>query len=288
MLWFRDSFGRAAVVLLALVSGWTLAAHSQDSPSEFPGKKRIVPAPVEPAPFAVNRAHRDPAYSVKFDDAGQLPASDRLVVANAESTITELARSAGFEYSESGWNYREITCPTFSNHVFLQFSRNNGRGDVSMFSASIPRNGMGKIRIIPILKRSYSLFSPAPINAMTISAFNHMRTEEGQAANEDWLGNALCYAALAGAQPQILTTDSWPTTQSAAPSLTAVLDVQFNAKGQEVISFDDAAARPRAMEWTMTFTRDGKLIKATHKAAGMLRAQPVPETSAVAKSQPIP
>ena len=288
MLWTRTAVARALPILFALVSCCSGAARCQDSSSEFSNRVRDVPSPVEPAPFATTRVRRDPEYRVEFKNADQLPPRDRLLVANAESTITELARSAGLEYSSTGWNYREIACPSFDNHVFLQFSRDNGRGDVSLFSASIPRNGMGRVRIVPILKRSYSLFSPAPINAMTISAFNHIRVEEGQAANEDWLGNALCYAALAGAQPLILKSDSWPVPHNPAPSLTAALDVQLNGKGQEVVSFDDAAARPHAMEWTMTFTRDGKLIKATHKTAGMLRAEPVPETSAVVKSRKVP
>jgi hypothetical protein len=146
---------------------------------------------------------------------------------------------------------------------------------------------VGKIRVIPILRRSYSLFSPAPINAMTISAFNHIRAEEGQTANDDWLGNALCYAAMAGAQPHILSADSWPTAQNPVAPLTAALDVQFSAKGQEVISFDDASGA-NAMEWTMTFTREGKLIKAMHRPAGLLRAQPIPESSSTTRTQEIP
>jgi len=216
-----------------------------------------------------------------------VPPGDRLLIANAESTISELARSAGLEYSDNQWSYREISCPTFSNHVFLQFSRDNGRGDLSVFSASIPRNGLGRIRLIPILKRSYSLFSPAPINALTISSFNHIRTEEGQTANDDWLGNALCYAALAGSQPKISSVDAWPSLRSPVPPLTAVLDVQFNEQGQEVISFDDLAAPAHPMEWTMTFTRNGKLIKATHKPVALLRAQPVPQTSAFTTSRQV-
>jgi len=225
---------------------------------------------------------------VKFENADGLSSQDRLLVENAESSIAELARSAGLAYSVSGWTYHEIACPSLANHLFLQASRDNGRGDVSVFSASIPRNGAGKVRIVPILRRSYSLFSPAPINAMTISVFNHIRAEEGQSANEDWLGNALCYAALAGARPTIQPVDSWPTLQNPLPSLTAALDVQFNFKGQEIISFDDAAARPHPMEWTMTFTREGKLIKATHKPASMVRALPVSETPASLKTLQIP
>ena len=288
MLWFRTPLGRAVPILIALASCSSVAARCQDSTTEFTNKMRVVPAPVDAAPFATNRVRRDPVYRVDFKNADQLLPRDQLLVANAESSIIELARSAGLEYSDRGWNYREIACPSFTEHVFLQFSRDNGSGDVSVFSASIPRNGMGKVRIVPILKRSYSLFSPAPINAMTISAFNHIRMEEGQSANEDWLGNALCYAALAGAQPQILSTDSWPSLQDPVPPLTAALDVQFNVKGQEVISFDDVAARPHAMEWSMTFTREGKLIKATHKPSGMVVAKPVPQKSPITGSRQIP
>ena len=288
MLQFRSPFGRAVPTFLVLVSFCSVPSLCQDSSTELPLNGRVVPAAVEPAPFSATSSRRDPAYTVEFRAADTLQQQDRLLFANAESSIAELARSAGLNYSENGWSYREIACPSFTNHVFLQFIRNNGQGDVSVFSASIPRNGAGKIRIIPILKRSYSLFSPAPINAMTISAFNHIRTEEGQTANEDWLGNALCYAALAGAHPQILAGDSWPDPQNPVPSLTAALKIQFNSKDREQVTFDDVAARPHAMEWTMTFSRDGKLIKATHKPVTMVHAQAVPNELTGARSRQIP
>ena len=288
MLWFKTVITGAHALFLLLVVCCSLAARGQSSPDDFGGKVRVVPSAEEPAPFAAARVHRNPVYSIKFEAPDQTVERNRLLIANSEATIAELAGSSGLEYSGAGWKAREIACPGFANHLFLQYSRDNDRGDVSVFSASIPKNGMGRIRLIPILKRSYSLFSPAPINAMTISAFNHIRAEEGESANMDWLGNALCYAALAGAQPEILPTDSWPSSQTPVAQFTSALDVQFNAKGQEVITFDDVAARPHAMEWTMTFTRQGKLIKATHKAAGTLRAQPIPETSAVTKSHQLP
>src|SRR3569623_90784 len=126
MFWFRNSLTRAGLVSLALVSSCTLAARGQDSTTEFPGKTRVVPAPVEPAPFAVNPVRRDPTYSFKFEKASELPARDRLLIANAESSITELARSAGLEYGGNDWSYREIACPSFTNHLFLRFSRDHG------------------------------------------------------------------------------------------------------------------------------------------------------------------
>jgi hypothetical protein len=144
------------------------------------------------------------------------------------------------------------------------------------------------VRIIPILRRSYSLFSPAPINALTISAFNHIRAEEGESANSDWLGNALCYAALAGTGPEILPADAEPAIHRPIPALTAAMDVQRNARGEEVLRFDDAAAHPHAMEWTMTFTQNGRLVKATHRRADSLAVEPGSQKTAVIRTWPAP
>ena len=44
----------------------------------------------------------------------------------------------------------------------------------------------------------------------------------------------------------------------------------MQAKGMEVIRFDDAAGGPHAMEWPMTFTHQGKLMKAAHRPATMI------------------
>ena len=132
--------------------------------------------PVEPKPFSTVATRQTPLYTVEFRSEDQISQQDRLLLADAESSIAEHAGFAGLEFSKSDWKYRQIVCPTFPNHLFVQFTRNNGAGDVSVFSASIPRNGNGRVRIVPILKRGYSLFSPAPINALTISAFNHIRS----------------------------------------------------------------------------------------------------------------
>ena len=285
MVSFRISPTRLAANLLVAVSclAASLSGHSQSSKHE-----RTVPAPVEAKPFQTSATRQTPLYTVEFRSADQLTQQDRLLLADAESSIAEHAGFAGLEYQQSNWNYRQIVCPSFPNHLFLRYTRNNGTGDVSVFSASIPRNGEGRVRIVPILKRSYSLFSPAPINALTISAFNHIRTEEGETANADWLGNALCYAALAGSQPQILPVDAAPAVHKPIPALRAVMEVQTQAHGMELIRFADAASRPHSMEWTMTFTHQGKLIKATHSPASMASANSVPQKSAVAKTWPVP
>lgn len=285
MLPFRCSPDHLAASLI-------LAAVLLSTPSPAPGQstkpQRTVPAATDSKPFSTIATRTTPVYTVEFRSADQLTQQDRLLLADAESSIAEHAGFAGLEYQQSSWNYRQIVCPTFPGHLFLQYTRNNGVGDTTVFSASIPRNGEGRVRIVPILRRSYSLFSPTPINAMTISTFNHIRAEEGETANADWLGNALCYAALAGSQPQIVSADAEPALHKPIPALNAVMNVQMQAHGIEMIRFDDAASRPHSMEWTMTFTHQGKLIKATHRPASMLTAKPVPQKSAVSRTWPVP
>lgn len=262
----------------------TSAGQTQDS--AFSGKP--VPQPVEPKPFSIQEPRSNPASSIEFRSADQLTEKDRLLLADAESSIAEHAGFAGFELDKTNWSYQQLVCPALPNHLFLQYIRNDGTGDMTVFSASIPRDGEGRVRIIPILRRGYSLFSPAPINAMTISAFNHIRAEEPSPNPTEWLGNGLCYAALAGAHPRMISPNATPSLNKPIPAVTAVMVVQLQGKNLEEIRFADAAAVPRPMEWTMTFTRQGKLIKATHSAAPIASVNPVPQKSAVAKTWQVP
>jgi len=233
-----------------------------------------VPALATPSPFAPDALNT--ARAVEFRPEGAITQADKLIVANAESSIAEHAGRGGIDFSGSGWTYEQIVCPALPNHLFLQYKRAAETGSETMFSASIPRGAEGRVRIIPIRRRGYSLFSPAPVNALTISAFNHIRAEEPESQRtEGWLGNALCYAALAGARPQLPPADSEALPGHPAPALGAFLHVR-NRDG-EVIQFTDSAATPMPMIWTMTFTQKGRLVKAAHGPAPMTSARPVPK-----------
>jgi len=261
-------------------------ASEQLTQTVYNGKP--VPELVVPKPFPTNGQIQIREFSIEFRPADQMTEQDKLLLANSEASIAEHAGFAGFELDQKKWNYQQIVCPALPNHLFLQYTRNNGEGDVTVFSASIPRDGEGRVRIVPILRRGYSLFSPAPINALTISAFNHIRAEEPSTGSSDWLGNGLCYAALAGAHPQIVSPDAVPRINKPIPALMAVLDVNLDAKNEEVIRFADASAIPRPMAWSMTFSRSGKLIKAKHSPAPMSTIVPVSEQPAAAKSWKVP
>ena len=284
-------FGVSRAVVLASVFTSALcsvldAQTTVEEPSPAPMHVRQVPPSQPPRPFSIDGGQKDSALSIEFRSLAQMAANDLRLVADAESSIGEHAASSGFDLQQGQWSYQQVVCPALPGHLFLQYMRNNGAGDVTVFSASIPRTGAGRVRIIPILRRGYSLFSPAPVNAITVSVFNHIRAEEPSARSTNWIGNALCYAALAGAHPQIASPNVASAGQKSSPAMSAIMEVPEH--GGEILRFDDAAALPRPMEWTMTFTPKGKLVKATHTAAPLLTAKPVPTSTEALKTHPVP
>jgi hypothetical protein len=257
-----------------MVIGFVCAgAHAQES--ESAPREKPITAPERTMLFAPDPEKPGITDRIWLMSAEEMTAQDRAEAANAEATIGEKAGFLGLGYDQGKWTYKQLVCPALPNHLFLQYTRNNGVGDVSLFSASVPRGGEGRVRIIPIQMRGYSLFSPAPINALTISAFNHIRAEEHAAGKDapDWLGTALCYAALAGGHPQAADLpgiDAGRVDENAKDVVapTAVLEVE--ADGGATLSFADVAASPRPMEWTMIFDRKGTLLKARHAPAELV------------------
>ncbi len=248
------------VALSALVCAFAGAQTDQGVTSPEP--VRLRKAERRPMPFPPGVETRGAA--VEFRSYDRMSAQDRALAEDAESGISERAGFEGLEFNQGKWDERQIVCSALAGHLFLQFMRNNGTGDVSVFSASIPRDGNGRVRIIPILRRGYSLFSPAPINALTISAFNHIRAEEPPDESPGWLATGLCYAALAGANPQTAPPEETAVRKlPGAPPGRLFIPIE----GGAVISFVDVSATPRPMQWTMTFNGKGKLLKATHRPA---------------------
>lgn len=277
-----DNMARFSLPTLVIaISLPAIACLAQDN-----GKERVVPPPVAAAPFSADASTPDSIPPIEFRSSDQLSAKDRLLLANAESSIAEHAGVIGLEMETGNWAYEQVVCPALPNHLFLRYTRNNGRGDVSEFTASIPRHNEGRVRVIPVLRRGYSLFSPAPINALTISAFNHIRAEEPQQESSSWIGNGLCYAALAGAHPVVISPDEVLDTDGPLVAQTATLHVPFH--GGETVDFADAAAKPRPMEWEMTFTRNGKLIKARHFPAPTMVSRHVSDKSPVLQTRDVP
>ena len=130
MALFRISPVVLAATLLAATFDFPAVSRGQTQNSEVSKHERVVPDAVPPKPFSTTATRQTPLYSVEFRSAEQLTQQDRLLLADAESSIAEHAGFAGLEYQQDNWNYRQIVCPTFPNHLFLQYTRNNGDGDM--------------------------------------------------------------------------------------------------------------------------------------------------------------
>ncbi len=237
------------------------------------------------------KAGRDLEATAPFSMAGRLPLKvtirpgERMRQADlelAEDAKVAIRERAGFEnidFSQGQWKETQLDCPAFPQHLFVRYTRNNGVGDVSMFTASIPRANEGRLRVIPILRRGYSLFSPAPINKLTIGVFNKIRAEEQLEGKEEWAAIGLCYAALAGARlpgadPKEVTT--------LEPVRTPILGL-FNG-GSTTVTFE--IGDPKPGEWQMEFDRKGRLLKGTHSKLEEERA--VPSNAVAATARPVP
>lgn len=270
----------------AVVAGLALACSvapsqtvRQITPAAPPAPKQITPRQAV-TPFPADAWTPVSSATVELRPAGQMTAQDRALETDAEGAIAKQAGTSGMEFTSGRWSYRQIVCPAFPNHLFLRFTRDQGQGDVSVFSASIPRAGWGRLRIIPIQRRSYSLFSPAPMNAITIAAFNHIRAEEQSMRVGGWADVGLCYAALAGANPELARPDKWTGDPHSHPASSA--ELIYPAAGGATLRLTDVSARPRPLEWTLVFDAKGKLLKAGRRSASMIVArethpQPAPE-----------
>ncbi len=267
------------VVWLALTC---LAAQSQTVrqiiPAAPPPPKRVIPQQAA-TPLPPDAWTPVSPAAVELRTADQMRPEDRMLEARAEAAIAKQAAMSGMELAGGRWSYRQIVCPAFPGHLFLRFLRDGGEGDVSVFTASIPRADTGRVRVIPIQRRSYSLFSPAPENAGTIAAFNRIRAEEPGMQAAGWAGLGLCYAALAGANPELARPEQWSGDPRSYPAFSA--EISYPPGGGAILEFADLSARPRPVAWMLVFDAKGALIKAGRRPApaieaGQTHPQPAP------------
>jgi hypothetical protein len=242
---------------------------------------RVVQIPVRPAPtpFPLDvSTGRVQALEFRLPEA--MTAGDRELAASAQVEIARRASLQGFRLDENadagGWGFEQAVCPMFPQHLILEYSRLNGNGDVSLFSAVVPRRE-GHIRVIPVRRRSYSLFTPASSNALTLNDFNHMVQEGGTGVSPDWLTLSLCYAALAGGHVRAALLAEKQSDE--VYPLLAPAKLSVSGKGGAAVYFADSTHGVKPMEWELLFAQSGRLLKVKHVGAPELVERPVRGTA---------
>lgn len=264
-------FLAASILAVAGISALGQSSSS-NSPAEISGVtvRQLHPKPTGTVFPLIDKTPARTQLTFRAPD--QMTASDRQL---AEENQGEIARRAAFQgfhldSGRDGWGYEQAVCPVFPNHLILEYSRTDGRGDVTLFSAVIPR-GEGHVRVIPVRRRSYSLWTPSSSNALTLNDFNHMVVEGRAGLNPDWLTLGLCYAALAGGHVRAALVSQLPDQFPLYPPPRLVLDNGGKAR----VEFTDVTADVPSMEWKMDFTPTGRLLKVKHERVSGIVSRPV-------------
>jgi hypothetical protein len=260
----------------------TTAAPAAAGPVEdvHGDKVREIHPVAMPTPFALDADVGKTVPALAFRAPEAMTAADRTLVEANETEIARRAELLGFRLDatgseargDGGWGYEQAVCPVFPEHVVLEYSRMNGAGDVSLFSAVIPR-GEGHVRVIPARRRSYSLFTPAPSNALTLNDFNHIVKEEPAGLSPDWLTLGLCYSALASGHVRAALQAVRPEDEVYPLFLPAI--VRVSKKGGA-----------EAMKWELKFAQNGRLLKVRYKDSKGLAEKPVVQTATEVPGKP--
>jgi hypothetical protein len=204
---------------------------------------------------------------------------DRDLAAKTQPAIRDAAEFAGIEFDKEKWSYQQLECQAIPGHLFLIFQGGGGEGDVSLFSASIPRtgprDGKGHVRIIPVERRGFSLFSPAPVNALAMTAFNRIRAEEPKGPPADWLSTSLCYAALTDPRLEIALAPRQAPDSDLSLSFPPSLEI--GAEGESTVRFVDVATASQPMQWALTFDAKDQLVKVEHFPAPVYVTRIIPK-----------
>ena len=220
-----------------------------------------VPKPGAAPPFAFSGPAAQHIEPVEYRSEEEMSEQDRARVADATPLLREKAALDGFNLRDGQWSYRQIVCPALPNHILLLFTRDSGTRAATLLSAAIPRDATGPVRIVPVERRGFSLFSPASVNPITIAVFNRIRADEPASRDVNWLTTGLCYAALAGARPEAQGLPGSRGEQDNLGAMPPTLDLL--AGGESEMRFVATTASGRPMEWHLSFSPKGRLLKAS-------------------------
>ena len=266
---FREWYPRATMTSSrSICSGICLLAAFVQTASwagQAP-KPRPVPATPIVSPFSLSAPASDREDAVELRAPEAIDAQDREVIQSAWPVLAQKSSVLGFDLKQGQWSYRQIVCPVLSRHIALLFS-NQDEKNPRRFSVVVPLSSSENVRVLPILRRGYSAFTPAPVSSATIAAFNAIRAHEPSRGQADWLATALCYAALAGAPIQNPRPDG--SGDGLAAAMAPILDL--GQRGTATVNLVQAGATRQPERWSLSFDPSGRLVNV--KLTPMLRSR---------------
>lgn len=189
--------------------------------------------------------------------------ADAARVQAEQHALAEQASFFGYDLSQPGWQYTEVSCPAMPADVLLQYRRKSAKGSTSVFTALVPR-GTGRVQVVPVLYRNATPFQSAVGSRRSLAVFN--RAVPSSVAEKElqpsgaWLQLALCYAEMVGAEPRVpRETDASPALLR-APAPTLRISEEDHREG---VIFTDRSAQHRYMVWDIDFDSHGRATAAS-------------------------
>lgn len=178
-----------------------------------------------------------------------------------ENELVESAEVYGYNLSvEAGnWNYGQTVCPAMPETIMLHYWRQFPDGTQSQFTALIPRQS-GRARIVPVLYRNATPFTPASNDPRNFVLFNQLVplpiASQGTSADGNWVELGMCYAEMTGAFFGDLSAEGLRQT----PPAVAHVDTQYNVIH---VSLGSSEANGAYRYWNIAINKEGRVMTAT-------------------------
>lgn len=204
-------------------------------------------------------------FSLEHRAPDQMSDEDRQLVQSRKKELTTGAEFYGYDITAAGWTYEQAICPQFPDTVLLHYLTKFPDGTQSQFTALIPR-GAGRVRIVPVLYRNASPYSPAVKNPRNFTIFNSLVPAEVAKKDADpegnWLSLGVCYAEMVGSRANVPDEPSLDSATIKAPVATYRYDAKTNDRQ---VQFSDRGAAKVFTIWTISLNDQGRVTGAENE-----------------------
>jgi hypothetical protein len=204
-------------------------------------------------------------FSLEHRTPDQMDSADRELLQARQKEILLEAQFYGYDITTPSWIYDQAICPQMPSTVILHYLNKFPDGSESLFTALLPRNG-GRVRIVPVLYRNSTPYSPAVKNPRNFAIFNSLApadiAKKDSGPEGKWLSLGVCYAEMTGGRPNVPDDPSLDVATIKAPVSTYRFDA---ATRQKQIQFTDRDAAKVFTIWTISLDENGRVTGATNE-----------------------
>jgi hypothetical protein len=227
------------------------------------------------------------ANEVQVLSAGQMARGDADLLASLQNELISAAELNGYDLVSGTWIRNQVVCPDAPRHMIMHYLKLSQDGAVSLFTAVVRRAPPGpmhsQVRIIPVLYHgapATHVFGTSPSQRELINQVISMKeiASASASAGPGWKSLALCYAALAGAEP------SSPSV-TAPEAITPIVSESPDGKAQRM-SFSVVGPDHLLQDWKIEFDRQLQVKSIVLTTKPMTAPQPLPVTTM--KPRPVP